>query len=217
MRNIKRVALCILCLWTFTALPAVWSRGSGGGGHGGRSSGGGHVGHSGSHTGSRTHTYHPSSHTGTSHPSSHTGIGRHTSPYHASHPTSGYRARRSVPPITCIRTSRSHNPRLVSRSPILCAPDVRRDMHGRILRSQGARAEFLRSHSLTQCPPGYHVDHKIPLWAGGRDTKENMQLLTIPQHAQKTREDYVRYGSGGFSPTPIERISLTRATLTALG
>ena len=37
--------------------------------------------------------------------------------------------------------------------------------------------------------PGWEVDHRIPLCAGGADRPENMQWLTKEKHAEKTRED----------------------------
>ena len=48
---------------------------------------------------------------------------------------------------------------------------------------------FLRAQGLERTPEGYEVDHIIPLCAGGADSPENMQLLTIEQHREKTRID----------------------------
>lgn len=48
---------------------------------------------------------------------------------------------------------------------------------------------FLRAHGLERTPEGYEVDHIIPLCAGGADSPENMQLLTVEQHAEKTSID----------------------------
>lgn len=36
------------------------------------------------------------------------------------------------------------------------------------------------------------VDHIIPLYKGGPDTKENMQLLPIEEHKAKTKRDRQR-------------------------
>lgn len=52
-------------------------------------------------------------------------------------------------------------------------------------KSQRSRAQvraFLRQQGLEQTPPGYEVDHIVPLCAGGADRPENMQLLTKRQH-----------------------------------
>lgn len=57
------------------------------------------------------------------------------------------------------------------------------------LRSQAQRNSFLRSQGYTQSPAGYEVDHIIPLCAGGKDTPENMQLLTKEAHKAKTKID----------------------------
>lgn len=37
--------------------------------------------------------------------------------------------------------------------------------------------------------PGYHIDHVIPLCAGGQDHRSNMQWLTTEEHMAKTRTD----------------------------
>lgn len=56
-------------------------------------------------------------------------------------------------------------------------------------RSRAQVTAFLRQHGFKRTPPGYQVDHIIPLCAGGPDTPENMQLLTIEEHREKTRID----------------------------
>lgn len=62
-------------------------------------------------------------------------------------------------------------------------------------RSTQAKAEFKR---MAPCPingntkgscPGYEIDHIKPLCAGGADTPNNMQWLTVTSHRQKTKED----------------------------
>lgn len=62
-------------------------------------------------------------------------------------------------------------------------------------RSQQAKAEFKR---MVPCPmngntkgscPGYEIDHIKPLCAGGSDTADNMQWLTVTSHRRKTKED----------------------------
>ena len=37
--------------------------------------------------------------------------------------------------------------------------------------------------------PDYHIDHIVPLCAGGPDHRSNMQWLTIEDHKAKTRID----------------------------
>ena len=65
----------------------------------------------------------------------------------------------------------------------------------RIKRSQSAKVEFKQDNP---CPatqlrrgacPGYQIDHANPMCAGGSDTRENMQWLTIEEHLMKTRSD----------------------------
>jgi 5-methylcytosine-specific restriction endonuclease McrA len=79
-------------------------------------------------------------------------------------------------------------------SPIKYDQSVRRDSKGRIERSESAKHAFLKNHGYKRVPSGYEVDHIIPLYAGGRDSPSNMQLLTKAQHNAKTRADYERYG-----------------------
>jgi hypothetical protein len=71
---------------------------------------------------------------------------------------------------------------------------VQRDSNGRIHRSESAKKEFLHEHGLTRIPPGYQIDHIIPLYAGGADVSSNMQLLSISAHEAKTKSDYQIYG-----------------------
>jgi len=65
----------------------------------------------------------------------------------------------------------------------------------RIKRSQQARHEFVAQQ---ECPatgrhrlpcPGWQIDHITPLCAGGPDTPDNMQWLTVQKHKWKTRTD----------------------------
>lgn len=35
-------------------------------------------------------------------------------------------------------------------------------------------------------PPHLEVDHITPIWAGGHDTRDNLQILCKPCHQQKT-------------------------------
>lgn len=62
-------------------------------------------------------------------------------------------------------------------------------------RSRVVLRDFQRDHP---CPatgerrgacPGFHIDHIQPLCASGRDTVDNLQWLSTPDHALKTRRD----------------------------
>lgn len=62
-------------------------------------------------------------------------------------------------------------------------------------RSSAVRAAFVQENP---CPvtgerkgrcPGWQVDHRIPLCAGGADAPHNMQWLTVHAHRTKTRTD----------------------------
>jgi len=58
--------------------------------------------------------------------------------------------------------------------------------HPKVKRSQSNVDKFLKGHGYSKVPYGYQVDHIIPLSQGGKDTPDNMQLITIGQHKQKT-------------------------------
>ena len=72
-------------------------------------------------------------------------------------------------------------------------PAIHRDVHGRIERSQAARAAFKREHPCpsTHLPtgpcPGYIIDHVIALKRGGADTPANMQWQTVEEAKAKDR------------------------------
>lgn len=64
--------------------------------------------------------------------------------------------------------------------------------------AQRSAAEIQAFKRQTLCPstglrsgacPGYQIDHANPLCAGGTDTRDNMQWLTIEEHRMKTRSD----------------------------
>jgi len=62
-------------------------------------------------------------------------------------------------------------------------------------RDPAVRAAFVRAHP---CPatertsgacPGWVVDHRLPLCAGGADAPENLQWITAAQAREKDRRD----------------------------
>jgi hypothetical protein len=71
-------------------------------------------------------------------------------------------------------------------------------------RSQAAKYDFKKENP---CPstgrskgacPGYQIDHRRPLAAGGADNKSNMQWLSKEQHKAKTKAERrsCEYGCG---------------------
>jgi hypothetical protein len=88
----------------------------------------------------------------------------------------------------------------IPRSSIKFAPPINyqsgvlKDSGGRIVRSESAREEFLKGRGLQSVPDGQEIDHKIPLYAGGRDEPSNMQLVTKGEHGAKTKVDYQLFG-----------------------
>lgn len=79
---------------------------------------------------------------------------------------------------------------------------ARYDDHDGRLRGRKAQARRLRLWSadpccarcgrLTDWPGGFQADHIVPLFKGGEDDEENMQVLCIPCHEAKTNEDLSR-------------------------
>jgi hypothetical protein len=81
---------------------------------------------------------------------------------------------------------------LLAGALVLATPDytVRvRNAQGELVRSMARRAEFLRAlgYKDGKVPAGYRVDHTIPLVCSGADIPSNFALLTIKEHAAKSR------------------------------
>ena len=62
-----------------------------------------------------------------------------------------------------------------------------RDEHGRIVRSEAAKREFMRTSGYPHGRPGYVVDHIIALKHGGADEPSNMQWQTIADAKAKDK------------------------------
>jgi len=73
-------------------------------------------------------------------------------------------------------THKSTKPRETTPSRYAAAP---RDSHGRVKRSEAAKADFMRQTGYPHGRPGYVVDHIKPLACGGADAPSNMQWQTI--------------------------------------
>ena len=73
-----------------------------------------------------------------------------------------------------------------------------RGRHGtkRRLRLWTASPTCAMCKRLTEYPFGFHVDHIVPLFKGGPDEDENLQVLCIKCHDVKTEKDM------GFKPAP---------------
>lgn len=74
---------------------------------------------------------------------------------------------------------------LVLSGILCCSPPAEAKTH----RSRTQVMLFLREQGYSRVPRGYQVDHIIPLCAGGPDIPDNMQLLTIREHREKTKQD----------------------------
>jgi hypothetical protein len=62
-----------------------------------------------------------------------------------------------------------------------------RDSHGRIVRSESAKREFMRMTGYPHGRPGYVVDHITALKRGGSDTPSNMQWQTVSEAKAKDK------------------------------
>jgi len=62
-----------------------------------------------------------------------------------------------------------------------------RDGHGRLVRSEAAKREFMRETGYPHGRPGYVVDHIIALKRGGPDRPSNMQWQTITEAKAKDK------------------------------
>lgn len=70
-------------------------------------------------------------------------------------------------------------------------------LRGRALQSRRLRLWAIdpncqRCGTLTNYPDGFQLDHKVPLFKGGADEDENLQVLCIRCHDSKTNEDLGR-------------------------
>ncbi len=59
----------------------------------------------------------------------------------------------------------------------------------KVKRSKSNRDAFLKQKGYKKVPPGYDVDHIIPLSKGGTDTPDNMQLIPKSTHKEKTKAE----------------------------
>jgi 5-methylcytosine-specific restriction endonuclease McrA len=77
-------------------------------------------------------------------------------------------------------------------SPSRKAVGISRDNHGKIKRSQAEKKKFLKGLGYKRVPPGYEVDHIVPLSKGGADKSYNMQLIPKSAHKRKTAAERKR-------------------------
>ena len=71
----------------------------------------------------------------------------------------------------------------------------------KVKRNSSAKKEFLREHGYKKVPSGYDVDHIKPLFKGGTDTPDNMQLITKSQHKIKTAEERHESSKSKYKPS----------------
>jgi hypothetical protein len=77
------------------------------------------------------------------------------------------------------------------------AVGVARDSHGRIARSEKAKAAFKKQTGYPHGRPGYVIDHIVPLSRGGSDSPTNMQWQTKAE--AKAKDHWERGGSSHTS------------------
>ncbi len=93
---------------------------------------------------------------------------------HSSHSSSGHSKRHK-------KASHKH----ASKKCSTCA----RDSHGRIVRSEKAKHDFMRETGHPHGWPGHVVDHKVALECGGADLPSNMQWQTVAEAKAKDRTE----------------------------
>ena len=74
----------------------------------------------------------------------------------------------------------------------------------KVQRSSSSKQQFLKGKGYNSVPKGYQVDHITPLSQGGRDTPDNMQLITIEEHKQKTARERAQtstYNTSSYNST----------------
>ena len=92
-----------------------------------------------------------------------------------------------------LKTIRPRVQGMASRiAPASTASDQR--MAGRKLQARRLRIWSKDPHCaacgrLTSYPLGFHLDHIIALTNGGQDTDDNVQVLCLPCHEDKTKAD----------------------------
>ena len=64
-----------------------------------------------------------------------------------------------------------------------------RDSHGRIVRSEKAKSDFMHQTGYPHGRPGYVVDHIKPLECGGADVPANMQWQTKAEGKAKDKTE----------------------------
>jgi hypothetical protein len=62
-----------------------------------------------------------------------------------------------------------------------------RDSHGRLVRSEAAKHDFMKETGYPHGRPGYVVDHIVPLKRGGCDCPSNMQWQTVADAKAKDK------------------------------
>ncbi len=74
-------------------------------------------------------------------------------------------------------------------------------IRGRALQNRNRR--LLSEHPMCQkCQVmvGMEVDHRVPLWASGEDTEDNLQVLCIQCHQAKTAREASQRAGGKVGP-----------------
>src|SRR5262245_47622786 len=104
--------------------------------------------------------------------------GTHVAPYTRRAPGTAH--------STIARTHIVHTPAVYSAHASSGFVGVR-DGHGRIIRNEAAKREFMRMTGYPHGRPGYVVDHIVALKRGGADAPSNMQWQTVAEAKAKDR------------------------------
>lgn len=117
--------------------------------------------------------------------------GTYVPPHYRSPSGSGHSASATTPHATPHTTTTPRSPSASSSAspPAHGCQTCPRDAHGKIIRSQAAREQFMRQTGYPRGRPGYVVDHIVPLECGGEDTPGNMQWQTVAEAKAKDRTE----------------------------
>ena len=171
----------LLAVIALLLVPSLAAARGGGGGHGG-GLGGGHHSSSNPHSGSHNDG-HPSGGVHSRGPSdvhSHSDSSPRGISPKSSAPSAGHESKS--------KTETKPKSQVTStKPPATNCENCPRDVHGKILRSEIAKRDFMKQSGYPHGRPGYVVDHIVPLAKGGKDTPSNMQWQTSAEARAKDK------------------------------
>jgi len=93
--------------------------------------------------------------------------------------------------MTVTQGSQSFRHRALETPDLTCRV---RDSNGVVVRSKARHNLFLKMIGLKKLPPGFAVNHIVPLMCGGCDVPSNMELMTIEFWKARTGPERIDCG-----------------------